>query len=87
MSTIDITPSVSSSSYLGMQFAVLSDLGNAPRGGVPVTIPKGELYYWSARWQADERESLDSIARGDVEVFDSEDPSDAVRWLLRDDEE
>lgn len=87
-STINITPSLSSSERLGMDCAVLMLVGaEVPRHGVPVTIPKGELYYWTARWQADEQESLDSIARGDITIFNSDDSSDAVRWLLGDDEE
>lgn len=87
--TINITPSFSSPDRLGLSSAALLShpAAGGPRHGVPFTVPKGELYYWTARWQADEQESLDSITRGDVELFNSDDSSDAVRWLLSDDEE
>jgi hypothetical protein len=42
--------------------------------------------YRNARWQADERESLAAIERGDVKVFDSEDPYDVVRWMTSTDD-
>lgn len=44
------------------------------------SVPESQLYFWSAAWQAGERESLDDIARGDVMEFD--DPAEATQWLL-----
>ena len=42
---------------------------NAPsvdRGAVPASIAEDQLYYWTARWQREEQETLEELARGDV---------------------
>lgn len=44
----------------------------------PVT--EAQLYYWSARWQADQAETLAELDAGHSVEFDSAD--DAIRWLL-----
>ncbi len=43
------------------------------------------MYYWTRRWQAQERETLEEIRAGDFVRFGE--PDAAVRWLLADDEE
>lgn len=53
--------------------------------GPPLMIPGSEAYYWSAKWQAEERESLEALDSGERVVFDSDDPADLARWLLSDD--
>ncbi len=56
---------------------------NAPlidRGGVPASIAEDQLYYWTARWQREEQETLEELARGEGRHFESAD--EAVRWLL-----
>lgn len=55
------------------------------RREVPLTMPADEIVYWTAKWRADERESAAARERGEVVRFDSDDPTDAVRWLLSDD--
>jgi hypothetical protein len=39
-------------------------------------------YYWSAAWQAGERESLEEYRRGEGVNFDCSE--DAIKWLLGD---
>ena len=53
----------------------------ARQGGPPLVIPDGQEYYWTAEWQAGEREALAEIAAGQSKTFES--AQDAVRWLLR----
>jgi hypothetical protein len=43
-----------------------------------------QSYYFSDEWQADERESLAAIERGEGRTFARAD--DAIRWLLNDDD-
>ena len=52
---------------------------------VPPAIPLSQMYYWTRRWQAQERETLEEIRAGDFVRFGE--PDAAVRWLLADDEE
>jgi hypothetical protein len=53
--------------------------------GVPLTMSPDEVIYWTAKWRADELESAEARNRGESIRFDSDDPTDAVRWLLSDD--
>jgi hypothetical protein len=75
----------------GWEFVLgLTGVGSAPIGfsvpvHMPAAIPRDEAFYWSMSWQADVRESMSALEEGDVEVFDSDDPTDVVRWLLSDD--
>ena len=50
----------------------------------PPAIGKGQAYYWSAKWQADEQETVDALERGAGRTFAS--GKDAIRWLLSNDE-
>lgn len=54
-----------------------------PPPGMPASISRTQLYYWSAKWQADEAETLAELKSGDTRQFES--ASDAIRWLLSDD--
>lgn len=51
---------------------------------VPLSIPASQRYFWTTRWQVGEEESRHDIANGEVEQFD--DPLDAIRWLLSEEE-
>ena len=51
---------------------------------LPPAISREEAYYWTARWQNDEAESLREHAEGRSITFDSDDPDDVIRWLLAD---
>ena len=44
-----------------------------------------QAYYWSKVWQRDERESLRDIELGRVNFFET--GSDAVPWLLSEDDD
>jgi hypothetical protein len=50
----------------------------------PLFIPHGQDYFWTAEWQRGEAEALEEIANGDIRRFTS--GTDAVRWLLADDD-
>lgn len=56
------------------------------RPAVPLSIPSSQQYYWTRRWQQDERESLAEIAAGDSVNFRGPNAArDAAAWLLADD--
>jgi hypothetical protein len=64
--------------------------GAASRGRrrrVPLTMPSDQTYYWSQAWQEQECEALEDLDAGRFARFDSEDPTDAVRWLNEPDDE
>jgi hypothetical protein len=49
-------------------------------------VPRSQAYYWTRRWQEGERESLEAQASGEAVIFDSDDPTDIIRWLLEADD-
>jgi len=49
-------------------------------GNMPPSIAEDQLYYWTARWQREEQETLQELAHGEGHRFES--AADAVRWLL-----
>lgn len=53
----------------------------------PHFIPADEVYYWSSPWQRDAIESMQALRAGEFEEFNSDDPTDAARWLLSLDED
>ena len=53
----------------------------------PAFIRADEAYYWSFHWQRDVQASMAALAEGEYEEFDSDDPSDVVRWMLRVDDD
>ncbi len=53
----------------------------------PAFIRADEAYFWSFFWQRDVRESMEALAAGDYEDFDSDDPNEVTRWLFRVDHE
>jgi hypothetical protein len=55
-----------------------------PPAGVPASISRHQLYYWSKKWQADEAESLAALAAGEGHAFETS--QDAMRWLLSGDD-
>ena len=46
----------------------------------PVAVDKGQLYYWSYKWQQGERIVRNELEQGLGHTFDN--PKDAIRWLL-----
>jgi hypothetical protein len=47
---------------------------------MPASLPADEIYYWTAKWQADEAESRRELDAGQGRTFESS--ADAIRWLL-----
>ncbi|MGH3548884.1 MAG: hypothetical protein ACRDQU_12400 [Pseudonocardiaceae bacterium] len=47
-------------------------------------VPASQLYYWTRAWQVNERRAAAELARGEGREFQS--TTDAVRWLLSDDD-
>jgi hypothetical protein len=43
------------------------------------TVSEQQRYYWSREWQADERESVEALDRGEGVIFEGAD--EAIRWL------
>jgi hypothetical protein len=90
MSSINIDPN-STSGTTGLTIFVdasavgaWSPLPALASRGLPPAISREEAYYWSARWQREEAESLQERAAGNFVTFDSDDPNDVIRWLLSD---
>lgn len=50
----------------------------------PPAIGRGQAYYWSAKWQTDEQETVDALERGEGRTFAT--GQEAIRWLLSNDE-
>ena len=59
--------------------------GIHPGSALPASIPSDEVFFWSSKWQLDELEAAKDLARGEVHSFSS--GTEAVRWLLSDDED
>jgi len=47
---------------------------------LPVAVDKGQLYYWSYKWQQGEQIVRNELEQGLGRTFDN--PKDAIRWLL-----
>ena len=75
-------PSNASRASVG-SFHVMAALPSTPmplRSGVPVSIPRDEVYYWTLRWQQDEAETVRELEKGEGVTFAS--GGDMIRWLL-----
>ena len=57
---------------------------SGPRHELVTSIPRSQLYYWSAEWQRLEADALLEIRAGKAMRFET--PNDAIRWLLSDDD-
>jgi len=66
---------------------IATNQGGKATRDVPLFIPADQTYYWSGVWQLDVLESLMALREGEFEDFDSNDPTDAARWLLSVDED
>lgn len=78
--TVDPHSTDSSDSVL----TVSADTSSMPPGPrrIPTSMPAEQMYYWSYAWQRDEGATLAEIEGGEYFQFDSDDPTDAARWLL-----
>lgn len=85
MTTLLVRPSDTTASTVCATASTVSANADLSRREVPLTMPVDEIGYWTAKWRADELESAAARGRGEIARFDSDDPSDAVRWLLSDD--
>jgi hypothetical protein len=54
---------------------------------LPFAVPQSQLYYWSRLWREGIRVSREALESGEYVDFDSDDPSDVLRWLFGDDED
>jgi len=68
--------------YVDASPTASNDLGGSPRLA-PAFIRADEAYYWSFHWQQDVQETMSALSRGEYEEFDSDDPNDVARWMLR----
>jgi hypothetical protein len=86
MTTAAVYPSTTSSSFSLATFVTIPspDAAVAPPVGYPVSVSHSQLYYWSAKWQHDEGESLAEIDTGEALRFSN--GRDAIRWLLSSDD-
>ncbi len=84
MTTATIYPT-SNASRLSVIGSTVLTLGlPGPPPGMPPSISRSQLYYWSQKWRADEAESLAELAAGEGRRF--ENAQDAIRWLLSNEE-
>jgi hypothetical protein len=56
----------------------------AARRRAPLFVPRNQAYFWTAEWQAGEREALAELAKGEGRRFNS--GAAAAAWLLSDDD-
>ncbi|MDQ6617646.1 MAG: hypothetical protein M3083_23570 [Actinomycetota bacterium] len=82
MTSMAIYPRTTRSGHLARSVTVGNNL-LPPPVGMPMVIARDQLYYWSAKWQADEAEAADELARGEGRTFGT--ATEAIRWLLSDD--
>jgi hypothetical protein len=83
--SVSIAPTTSSTTALLAAGTVSS---NGPRhhaGGMPPVVPASELYFWSAKWQSQEREFERDRAANTLLEFDTMD--DAIADLMRVDDD
>jgi hypothetical protein len=83
MTTMTITFDANASAAGGPQATGGRASLNLPvdsRRAMPLEIPEGQLYYWSAPWQGAEQRALADVRAGRTEIFD--DPAAAVRHLF-----
>lgn len=83
MNSMSVFPTTTCSGHLARPITIGN--GHLPQipSGMPTVIPRDQLYYWSAKWQADEAEAVAELDSGEGRSFDS--ATDAIRWLLSDD--
>jgi len=62
----------------------VSDQRNLKLAGLPLSVSRRQLYYWSRAWQDEERAALEELADGDFVEFDS--MADAIQWLCSPDD-
>lgn len=83
MSALDYGMSASNREVIDLSLSAASGATGMAAAGVPRVIPRGQLYYWSARWQADIARSREQLAAGEYLEFDN--GRDLARWLLDED--
>ncbi len=66
---------------------VASNIGATPRYGIPASIPRDQLYYWTSKWQRDEAESLEELRQGKSRVFPNARAAVSALFEAEDDDE
>ena len=88
MMTTPVNPTVSNSATYTWSINSASVGGEIPpetSRATPPVMAGDQSYYWTETWQRDQAESLAEIGAGLVKRFDSS--TDAIRWLLSEDDE
>lgn len=84
MGNVTLNTIASSGGYDILLMGATAAATSVPQGlrpkSIPFAIPRGQRYYWSSQWQADEVEALQELARGEYVEFD--DAAGLIRWLL-----
>lgn len=60
--------------------AIASDAPFTSPAGFPESVPRDQLYYWTAKWQSDQNESIRELETGNSRLFTS--AADAIEWLV-----
>ncbi len=86
MTTITVNPDFITEPPAAVSFAIRENAALPPRGvrRMPLFVPRGQSYFWTAEWQAGEIEALRDLEQGNVRRFAS--GAEAAAWLLSDDE-
>lgn len=80
MSALDYSTSLSNREEISVSSLVCATAIDAAAPGLPTIIPRDQVYYWSARWQADIARAREQLTAGEYLEFDN--GLDLVRWLL-----
>lgn len=83
--TTKVRLNTAAASSISIKTSRRATASNSPvrAGRAPVSIPRSQAYYWTARWQDGEARALRQLRHGEFQEF--EDGADAVRWLLSED--
>jgi hypothetical protein len=82
---IDLSPATTASTTAILTVGNTTGTISPPENGMPAILPASELYFWSAKWQSQEREFERDRAAGKLLKFDTMD--DAIADLMRVDNE
>lgn len=82
---LEVNPNSTAAKSSTMRIGIGPTVTN-PGQRPPLFVPRDEIFFWTAEWQAGERASAAEREAGNSIVFDSDDPEDIIRWLHADDE-
>lgn len=76
------TPHSEAKAAVGDDKTVASARSDQRVAGLPFSISRRHEYYWTRRWQDDERASVEELMNGEGLEFPN--AAEAIRWLLSD---